>query len=491
MAFSTTPSVGNDRLRATEDNQIINALAGNDWIRSTFSGSTLYGGLGHDRITVALTPPTEASFTNSAALFGGNGNDWLMTEVTGVLGDEQALEIALQQSGGRGNDNLYVRALAEGPFGARGSYDIDLSGGTGDDNIWAEVDASNAQADVTVDAGSGTDIVYVFAPAAGGWSGSSTIQVDAGTGDDDVTTYADSSDFGDAASNTLLGGDGNDSLEAHIGGSGGANTLDGGEGDDVLIAISDVGSETGGSAVNSVSGGEGDDTIDLYGFAGGIWTNATHRANGDGGDDIITSITDTRSSESDGNNTATADTRLDGGSGDDTLTATTIFAAEDAAEGGARLLGRTGNDTLRVIGGVENLLDGGAGDDTITGGSGNDRIIGGSGADLLRSGGGEDTFVYLWTTGVDLATRDTIRGFGFGDDVIDLSAIDANANRGGDQGFTFGGGTGVGRAWVEDSATGNGSIIRANNGGVEQLYIAVEDGTGRDASDWSADDFLL
>jgi hypothetical protein len=80
MAFSTTPSVGNDRLRATEDGQTINALAGNDWIRSTFNASTLYGGLGHDRITLTLaSPPEGTDFTGSAALFGGNGNDWLMT----------------------------------------------------------------------------------------------------------------------------------------------------------------------------------------------------------------------------------------------------------------------------------------------------------------------------------------------------------------------------------------------------------------------------
>jgi hypothetical protein len=112
-----------------------------------------------------------------------------------------------------------------------------------------------------------------------------------------------------------------------------------------------------------------------------------------------------------------------------------------------------------------------------------DPHVGGAGADLLRSGGGEDAFVYLWMTGGNLATRDTIRGFASGEDVIDLSAIDANVNRGGNQAFIFGGGTGVGRVWVEDSATGAGSIIQANNGGAEQLYITVEDGAGRDASD--------
>ena len=89
MAFSTTPSVGNDRLRATADGQTINALGGNDWLWSAFNASTLYGGLGHDRISVSLSllEPTEIDNTRSATLFGGNGNDWLTTELAGHVSE--------------------------------------------------------------------------------------------------------------------------------------------------------------------------------------------------------------------------------------------------------------------------------------------------------------------------------------------------------------------------------------------------------------------
>lgn len=488
MAFSTTPSEGADRLRATSEGQTINALGGNDWIRSTFSGSTLYGGLGHDRITVTLAPPpVGADFTGSAALFGGNGNDWLMTEVTGSLDGSQALDIAIQQSGGRGNDNLYVSAIAETEFGTEGSYDIDLSGGAGDDNIWAEIDASNDHADVAVDAGSGSDIVYIYAPGGGEFGGGATINVDGGTGDDDVTTQAQGTDYGDAGSNTLSGGDGNDRLDAYV--YLGSNTLDGGEGDDTLIGDAEAASDAVAGAGNIARGGEGDDTILLRGAVSAWQSYVTNEAYGDAGDDTIESVAQLGSGTDSEYGTATV--LLYGGTGNDTLTATTRYDVTTEELGGATLYGGEGNDILRVDGGVENVLNGGSGNDTITGGSGNDRIIGGSGADILRSGGGEDAFVYLWTTGIDLATRDTIRGFGFGDDVIDLSAIDANANQRGNQAFTFGGGTGIGRAWVEDNATGTGSVIRANTGGAEQLYINVEDGTGRDASDWTADDFLL
>ena len=491
MAFSTTPSVGNDRLRATADNQTINALAGNDWIRSTFNASTLYGGLGHDRITVALSllePEGEARGT--ASLFGGNGNDWLVTELVGHVREGGIANFDIEQNGGRGNDNLHVSVTSTTDTGyTTGLYNIDLYGGAGDDNIWVESDGESAWLETFVDAGSGADVIYIYAGGNyfGGGGGS---EINAGAGDDDVTVRS-YSPFLASGDNILRGGAGNDRIEATLIGTWGVNELYGDEGDDILIADGTVADNGGSSIINRVWGGTGNDIIELNATSYGTISDAENEAYGEDGDDQITSLTYVGS----GGDTyfGSANTLLYGGSGNDNLTATTVydFAEDEPLEGGSMLYGGSGDDILRVNGGVENLLDGGAGDDTITGGSGNDRIIGGSGADTLRSGGGEDAFVYLWTTGVDVATRDTIRGFGFGDDVIDLSAIDANANRGGNQGFTFGGGTGVGRAWVEDNATGTGSIIRADNGGAEQLYIAVEDGTGRDASDWSADDFIL
>ena len=491
MAFSTTPSEGADRLRATSEGQTINALGGNDWIRSTFSGSTLYGGLGHDRITVflELLEPTQLDSLLTTSLFGGNGNDWLETRF--ALAEEVELaNFAIQQSGGRGNDNLFVGiAFEDDAWSQAGDYDIALSGGTGDDSIWTEIEALDAAADISVDAGFGSDVVYIYS-LAGNFEPDDpgAVQVYAGDGDDDVTVYSQSGSLDGSTNNILLGGAGNDRLEAYAGG--GSNTLDGGEGDDILIADSSDGSDSGAGASNAVTGGEGDDTIQLASNVSGPFVFARIEAYGDAGDDTIESVV-TLGEEVIEDSDSFGTTLLYGGTGNDTLTATTRDDAPDFDIGTATLYGGDGNDILRVNGGVENVLNGGAGNDTITGGSGNDRIIGGSGADILRSGGGEDAFVYLWTTGIDLATRDTIRGFGFGDDVIDLSAIDANANQRGNQAFTFGGGTGVGRAWVEDNATGTGSVIRANTGGAEQLYINVEDGTGRDAADWTADDFIL
>lgn len=498
MAFSTTPSDGADRLRATADNQTINALGGNDWLRSTFDASTLYGGNGHDRITLALAPPPmmATDFNASAALFGGNGNDWLVSDFTGRITEEAGFEFNSQQSGGSGDDNISITAFSTSDvWGGAGVFDFEVSGGAGSDDIWIEVTGADAESTNYVDAGIGSDTVYIFTDI-GDISGNTITEVEAGDGDDDVLVHGTAGWMSGPVENTLFGGEGNDQLEAHASGPYGLNTLDGGNGDDVLIAIAEAGNETTSIATNAVSGGDGNDTIELYGSSGSLMPSVVHTAYGDGGDDIITSVAQTGVAD-DGDRT-TVDTRLDGGADDDILTATTIFGPNDEGEGGSRLYGRTGDDILRVYGGVENTLDGGAGDDTITGGIGADRIIGGPGADRLRGGGGNDAFIFLFADGVTPTPGDTIFDFGIGtaargDDVIDLSRVDANANVAGNQAFVFGGTTqtGIGRVWVEENPDTAGSLVMANTGGAELLVIAVEDWASRDSSDWVRGDFVL
>jgi len=68
------------------------------------------------------------------------------------------------------------------------------------------------------------------------------------------------------------------------------------------------------------------------------------------------------------------------------------------------------------------LIDGGLGNDTLTGSAGNDVIVGGTGSDLLASGAGDDVFLIAGNdTGYDRFQGDvgidTIQG-GAGDDVI-------------------------------------------------------------------------
>lgn len=91
---------------------------------------------------------------------------------------------------------------------------------------------------------------------------------------------------------------------------------------------------------------------------------------------------------------------LDGGEGDDLLTGS---AAADRLDGGP------GNDTLRGKGGEDHLLggtgndilDGGAGTDEMIGGAGDDQIIWnpGDGSDLVEGQEGEDTLVFVGGNG--------------------------------------------------------------------------------------------
>lgn len=95
----------------------------------------------------------------------------------------------------------------------------------------------------------------------------------------------------------------------------------------------------------------------------------------------------------DGHDTVNASTQansaiallIDGGAGDDNLTGS---PSPDTINGGA------GNDTIVALGGVD-VIDGGDGDDTITSGPGNENQLGGAGNDtfIWNPGDGSDTLV--------------------------------------------------------------------------------------------------
>ena len=104
------------------------------------------------------------------------------------------------------------------------------------------------------------------------------------------------------------------------------------------------------------------------------------------------------------------DDRIDGGAGDDTLTG---FGGKDLLYGGAgadrldggdgddSLWGGSGNDVLTGREGKDQLygedgddtLNGGDGDDLLEGGAGNDRLYGNAGNNILRGGEGNDELV--------------------------------------------------------------------------------------------------
>ena len=322
----------------------IDAGAGNDVVRGSGVGASVYGGAGDDTLYGGMGIDT---------LDGGAGLD-----VADYSAHAGGVEIAfggtsvaptLKVSGGTaGTDDLF---LIEKIIGTAVRDTIKISGEIPSGTA-VEIDLGGGQASTVTDVidlsgASGAMAVQVAANGLGsiqakdGSGGSITLrnaEVEViGSAHDDEITLTD-------VAGTVSGGGGHDLLQ------GGAldDALSGGEGDDVI---------RGGGANDTLNGGSGLNS--LY---------------GEDGNDILTG----------GQNTDT----LEGGTGDDQLFG---GVGHDSLDGGAdndTLTGGTGNDSL-FGGGGDDILYGGDQDDTLVGGEGADQLTGGAGSDQFHVGGGD------------------------------------------------------------------------------------------------------
>ena len=213
---------------------------------------------------------------------------------------------------------------------------VDTEGTDGDDVIVAEDDGDP-------DTGEGD---------LGLWDGTPLVEtpgdlnvIDGGAGDDDITT-------GDEAG-YAFGGEGDDQITV----GDGATAAFGGDGDDVLTGGSSSSYLDGGAGDDVIQGGDGDEVL-----KGGVHVAGSGESDNDvidggaGNDDI---------SGGDGSDT------LSGGEGDDVIDHNGLASEEDGSERFA---------FTDHLDGDADVLDGGAGDDTIlmdkhdtaTGGEGND-----------------------------------------------------------------------------------------------------------------------
>ncbi len=305
-----------------------------------------------------------------------------------------------------------------------GGNDI-LTGAAGNDIV--DGGAGNDTLKATVNDGNdtyigglGTDSYDLSATAAG-----ATVNLTTG-----VASSAETGSDTLATIENVLGGSGNDVITDAVG----ANTLSGNNGDDTFVMLGD-------NVKDAITGGNGADTVD--------YSSATADLSVVAMNGVVT------------------------GTG---TTADTLSTVENFISG-------SGNDT---IGGssVANVIDGGAGNDSLTGGGGKDTLTGGLGT---------DTFKYLVKadSGIaGLAVSDTVTDFVVGTDKIDLSGIDANESVTGNDAFTFGG-TAIGQVDIS-FATITGQDYTVVNGyvnavvGVDfQIYLVGVHST------LSAVDFIL
>lgn len=276
----------------------------------------------------------------SDILAGGGGRDVLL----GAGGDDRL-------DGGAGND------LLDGGDG----YD-ELEGGDGDDHL---TDHSGGG---RLSGGAGADIIF----------GSSAADTLLGGADGDLLVGAGGNDvlFGDGGADTLLGRDGDDLID----GGSGANALYGEAGNDTI---------TGGVDGEMIRGGIGDDVIH-----GG---DGNDRLFGDGGDDLIHGGAGNDTIEIGG-----GDSTVYGGDGNDAITAggVTVY-----------LYGGDGDDVISAIRSGWADVNGGAGDDRVyasgygltSGGDGNDQVWGSHLHDRLQGGAGDDQISGGGGAGVDTA----------------------------------------------------------------------------------------
>ncbi|MFN0191483.1 MAG: beta strand repeat-containing protein [Aestuariivirga sp.] len=183
--------------------------------------------------------------------------------------------------------------------------------------------------------------------------------------------------------------------------------------DDIIEGLDGNDSLQGGAGRNILRGGNGDDA--LWSFSidhadGGAGIDKFFIIRGDSTATFIIDLSVSNSSADIGDGTSFAGIErlgVDGGTGNDKLTGGVY---EDS------LFGLGGNDTLSG-GDGDDRLGGGDGNDIISGGNGNDKLDGWLGNDTISGGDGDDTIGYEFPFTIDDVGSDIIDG-GAGTDYL-------------------------------------------------------------------------
>lgn len=416
---------GNDTLRGAGGNDVLDGNAGDDALYGDAGDDTLRGGIGNDVLEGSQgNDVLEGGFGNDT-LNGGEGDD---SYVFGLGDGKDTVREQGYLPDGGGNDSLRIRAgVSAGDVAiSRSGNDIVVSLPSRLENGVSVTDSVRLQSVLDNDGDNPQKIEQVVFDDGTVWTlAEMKLRLLTGSGANDVIHGYASGDAlaGMAGNDWLYGLDGSDTLQ----GGAGDDYLEGGVGDDVL---------DGGAGTDVLAGGAGHNTYVLdtgYGrdvivrdFSDGvtatdtIWVSAAVGLSNveliREGLDVLVQIRGTQDSIrirgvmvndgvfddysfrmacADGTTLEGAALRqalLNGGVGDDVLTG---YATDDVMSGGAgndTLDGAVGSDQLFGNDG-DDLLWGAAGADNLAGGLGNDRLDGGEGADTLAGGDGDDNYV--------------------------------------------------------------------------------------------------
>jgi len=356
--------------------------------------ATLTGGSGTDVLNFGGTSNTVTAISGIESIVGGTGTDSATLAntthaitVSGVIetfaGGTGTEVISFSSSGGE-LANVSAIATIVGGIGT----DIVSFGDAGETTTLSNVE--------TIIGGSGADVLTLAAAQSSGTfslgAGLDQLTLHSGTGNNTLTL---------SKIETIVGGSGDDILT--LGAAQGSGTITGGAGTDTVIFANGTNS-LGLSTVETIVGGTGTDIVTL-----GSGVNNTVSISG------VETI-----SGGDGNDTMnlgaaiSSGGRISGGGG----TQDTANLADGANSfiffGTETINGGTGNDTItEQADGTNTFINGGAGDDDMTGNDGDDHITGGSGA---------DRFIFSGNTAANLGT----------DILVDFSGATAFGGGGGD-----------------------------------------------------------
>ena len=445
---------GADQLDGEEGNDTLSGGAGNDTLLAGRDNDSLDGGAGDDQLDMAHYTNYNTGTLGQAVATGGSGADQFLfgaagsysnynlsvagsgyspvgrpdriTDFNAAEGDRIVTTITDGQGGVYTTKALVWYGGAGAGFHAALGQSVALAGSGGSDDrfmgVWTLYEPLANLSVLYLDRDldglvSSNDLRLEFdgnlALGPGSFS-AGTFKLQSGTGLADTNTGSplgvhDDYAFGLAGNDTLDGLGGNDSIS----GDDGRDAVRGGADDDRVFGGADNDLVNGDAGDDSLYGGTGADTLDGGEGNDEIWADGFQDATGYA-----------RAYVDDG---ALVANLLSGGAGDDFLL---------GAAGADTLLGQADDDVLAAGDGADSLdggdgsdaLDGGAGADTVLGGAGADTLSGGPGGsgagavvDLLDAGAGDDSIVFDRYGGVAQA-----RG-GSGADLFSFAAPFADA----------------------------------------------------------------
>ena len=427
LDFTNVTLTGITKIDGGTGDDIITGSSAADTILGNLGDDTLAGGLGNDIFQVS---GTTAGFD---AVDGGGGTDTIsatanstviglrsLTAIetisagafTGVYisGSANAdtldftsvtLTAITRIDGGSGNDTITGSGAADTILGGVG--DDTLAGGLGNDAF--QVSGASAGFDI-VDGGGGTDTISATAS-------STVIGLRSVTGIEAITAGA--------FTGVYISGSGGDDTLNFTGVTLTAITkIDGGTGNDTITGSAGVDTILGGAGDDTLAGGLGNDAFQVSGPSAGF-----DAYDGGGGTDTISATASStmigiRSLA--GIETITAgsftNVYIAGSALADTLDFSAVtLTAIVRVEGGAGNDVLTGNSVANTMwGGLDNdIVSGGGGNDILLGDDGNDTLIGGAGNDNLNGGNNIDTVDYsyataAWTINLSAASAQGVSG---------------------------------------------------------------------------------